>query len=66
MEYELEKQIMKKEENEKGLLGRLFGRSKPKSGPCCGGTANEPAPEETTCCQDEGKTPKDKKPCCCG
>ena len=57
---------MKKEEKEKGLLGRLFGRSKPKSAPCCGGTADEPTPEETPCCKDEGKEPKDKKPCCCG
>jgi hypothetical protein len=67
MEYEWEKQIMKKkEEDGKGLLGRLFGRAQPKASPCCGGTNNESAPEENKGCQDEGKTPKDKKPCCCG
>ncbi|MDD8024939.1 MAG: hypothetical protein PHI34_00375 [Acidobacteriota bacterium] len=57
---------MKKNEEKKGLFARLIGRSKTKSSPCCGGAVNEATPEENKDGKEEGKAPKDKKPCCCG
>ncbi len=59
---------MNNENEKKGLLARLIGRTKSKNGPCpcCGGLVIEEVPEDKKEDKESENQPKGRGPSCCG